>query len=491
MAAARIKAWSEPEPALCSLLFGTQYGTDGLREHMRWRILFFISLGVNLAFGAAWLAVAHRHGSRPTQTGAGSAPGPVRTNVVVRRQFFSWSEVESSDYRTYIANLRGIGCPEQTIRDIIIADVNNLYAHKLATEVVTPEQQWWRIEPDPEVVRAAAEKTRVLNEERRALLTRLLGPDWESGDLANLPRPSRPGIVLDGPVLGPLPADVKQAIQDISARAQDRVRAYLKSQALAGKMPDPVELAKLRQQTRDELAQTLAPQQLEEYLLRYSQDANNLRAEIGQLKYFNATSDEFRALFRATDSIDQQLQLLPASNDPNTVAQRNALLQQRANAIELALGPGRYDQFVLLQDPAYRDAFAAAQEADAPEAADVLYQINLATIQQQAAIRTNTNWTPEQMAIQLKQAELDKAKAVAEALGQEVPPEPPPPPTNAAPPAPPMRTHPYILGAGESAATVATVYGMPLEVIQAANPGIDLRRLKPGDTILVPDSLPK
>ncbi len=43
-------------------------------------------------------------------------------------QPFRWNQIESPDYRTYIAKLRGIGCPEQTIRDIIIADVHSLYA---------------------------------------------------------------------------------------------------------------------------------------------------------------------------------------------------------------------------------------------------------------------------------------------------------------------------------------------------------------------------
>jgi hypothetical protein len=310
-------------------------------------------------------------------------PGLMKTNVVVRRQFFSWSEVESSDYPTYIANLRSINCPEQTIRDIIIADVNALFMRRLATEVVTADQQWWRSEPDPQVVRAAADKTRALNAERRALLTRLLGLNWESGDLANLPRPSHPGIVLDGPVLGVLSPEVKQAVQDISARAQDRLQAYLRAQTLAGKSPDPAELAKLRQQTRDDLARTLSPQQVEEYLLRYSQNANNLRAELGQLKYFNATPAEFRAMFRAADAFDQQIQLLPAGDDPNTAAQRNALLQQRENAIKLALTPERYEQYVLLSDPAYRDAFVAAQQGGDPDAAQVLYRINLATARTQ------------------------------------------------------------------------------------------------------------
>ena len=34
---------------------------------------------------------------------------------------------EAPDYLEHIENLRGIGCPEETIRYIIFADVNNLY----------------------------------------------------------------------------------------------------------------------------------------------------------------------------------------------------------------------------------------------------------------------------------------------------------------------------------------------------------------------------
>jgi len=458
---------------------------------MRWRVLFFVSLGINIVLGAVWLLSApHRAGIRGGAEADQHLSGVVKTNVVIRRQFFTWAEVESSDYRTFIANLRDIQCPEQTIRDIIIADVNGLYARKLATEIVSPEQQWWRSSPDPAVVRAAAEKARSLNEERRTLLTRLLGPSWESGDLANLPRPSRPGIVLDGPVLGVLPVETKQAVQDISARAQERLQAYLEAQRQQGETPDPVELAKLRQLTREELTRTLAPLQLEEYLLRYSQDASDLRAALGQLKYFDATPDEFRTVFRATDSIDQQIQLLGANIDPNTVDQRNALLQQRENAVKLALGPERYDEYVRLQDPAYRVAFADAQKAGDPAAAQTLYQINLATAQEQAAIRANTNLTAEQRAVELKRAELEQLKASVQALGQELLPDEPPAPPKAPPPAPPMPTHPYVLGAGESASSIATAFGVSLQSIQAANPGVRLNRLKPGDIIRVPDSLP-
>jgi hypothetical protein len=43
---------------------------------------------------------------------------------------FHWNQLESSDYRIYISNLRAIGCPPQTLRDIISADVDTLYTKK-------------------------------------------------------------------------------------------------------------------------------------------------------------------------------------------------------------------------------------------------------------------------------------------------------------------------------------------------------------------------
>src|SRR5436190_24378605 len=135
---------------------------------MRWRVLFFVSLGLNVAAMAVWLASSRRlQAPRTTVDTADHPVSTIKTNVVLRRQFFSWSEVESSDYPTYIANLRNIDCPEQTIRDIIIADVNALYSRRRALELVTPEQQWWRSVPDTNILQVAAEKSRALDDERR------------------------------------------------------------------------------------------------------------------------------------------------------------------------------------------------------------------------------------------------------------------------------------------------------------------------------------
>ena len=50
--------------------------------------------------------------------------------IVYRTNAFNWSQLESTDYRQYIANLRSIGCPEVTIKDIILTDVMRLYAQR-------------------------------------------------------------------------------------------------------------------------------------------------------------------------------------------------------------------------------------------------------------------------------------------------------------------------------------------------------------------------
>ena len=454
------------------------------RQIMRWRVLLFVSVLANVIL-AVGLLVSHRRAGAPRNTASLEETNTalVRTNVVVRRQFISWSHVESPDYATYIQNLRSIGCPEQTIRDIIIADVNALYAKRRATEILTPEQQWWRSEPDPQVIKLAADKLIAMDNERRALLTKLLGPDWEGGDLSSLPRPSRQSVALDGPVLGPLSADAKQSVENISARAEDRMQAYLAACRTAGRNPDPAEMARLRQQTRSELAGVLAPDQLEEYLLRYSQTANDLRADLGKLKYFNATPDEFRAIFRATDSLDEQIQLLGDATDPVTVAQRNSLQQKREDAIKLALGADRYQQYQKLQDPLYRQAMADAVQSGNPASADALYGINLAAQNEQNAIQSNTNLTDSQKAIALKQLELDQLRAATAASGQptlpEAPPAPPPAPTG----------QPHVMGQTETASGLAKLYGLSMSAFQAANPNVDLNNLKPGDVIRIPGGI--
>ena len=426
---------------------------------------------------------AYRH-SRES-LGAEAPLVQVKTNVVIRRQFFTWQQVESNDYREYIANLRDIGCPEQTIRDIIIADVNALYARKRATELVSPDQQWWRSKPDADIEQSFNTKITQLENERRALLTSLLGLGWESGDLVSLPRPTRPGIALDGPVLGTLPEDVKKTVQQIVAAFQDQVQDW-RTQQEGRATPDLAALSQLNRQLRKDLMQVLSPIQLEEFLLRYSTTASSLRNELGRLQHFDVTPEEFRAMFRASDSINLQLQALLGVGDAASEQQKVALEQQREEAFRLALGPERYAQYQMLHEQEYREAVARAAESDVAANTPALYEINRATAEEFARIRSNTNLTSTQREIELRKAELEQLKATSAALGEELLPEPPPLPTESAPP--PGTAH--IIRSGETLSAVSKLYGISMSELLEANPDINPTRLIVGQPVHIPFRLP-
>jgi hypothetical protein len=289
----------------------------------------------------------------------------VRTNTIVRRQNFVWSDIESADYTDYIRNLRRIGCPESTIRDIIVADVNQLFLRRHATEIVTPQQQWWRSEADPEVTHAAATNKLALTRERRELLTQLLGPDWES---AEYPFPSAYDLSpLDGPILGRLAPETKAAVHEIERSAQERLRTYLEDVEQAGEPADPAVLARLREESRSALGQILPPAALEEYLLRTSDLASELR---DSLRGVEVTSEEFRAMFRALDPLrhDRRLESAPANATIDPSEQIAQLEKARQNALLEVLGEERYENLQLSRDALYQEASQIVAQAGVPDA---------------------------------------------------------------------------------------------------------------------------
>lgn len=84
---------------------------------------------------------------------------------------FRWSQLESTNYLTYIANLRHIGCPEQTLRDIVTADVEGLYrvrAQDLRGQWAATQNQ-----SQPGLETALQQ----LAAEKKSVIARLLGPD--------------------------------------------------------------------------------------------------------------------------------------------------------------------------------------------------------------------------------------------------------------------------------------------------------------------------
>jgi hypothetical protein len=114
--------------------------------------------------------------SEPASTPA--APAPERPPE------FRWRQIESADYPTYITNLRSIGCPEKTIRDIILADVEKLYQSRLKAWQQTNNEPFWRTAEQRENARReSSRRERELNREKRAMIKAWLGLDYDQAAL--------------------------------------------------------------------------------------------------------------------------------------------------------------------------------------------------------------------------------------------------------------------------------------------------------------------
>ena len=73
------------------------------------------------------------------------APTPGTAAQTAGTNTFDWRRVESADYRQYIANLRASGCPEKTIRDIIAADVNEMFRARAKGQAAsTNRHEYWK-----------------------------------------------------------------------------------------------------------------------------------------------------------------------------------------------------------------------------------------------------------------------------------------------------------------------------------------------------------
>ncbi|MDB6027595.1 MAG: hypothetical protein JWM68_3818 [Verrucomicrobiales bacterium] len=384
---------------------------------MRTRTGLIASLAVNLILGFGWYAATHKSESPSARIIPDSGrPLANSTNKPIAHPTkFTWHDVESADYAAYIKNLREIGCPQQTIRDIIVADVNQLYAHRRESEVQPVEFEWWKSDLDVGVQRKNSAKLNNLEAERKNMLTRLLGPNWEislQDDTAD-----HGGINLNGPVLGDISAETKQNVYEVTTRIQQEMKQLEDAAEKQGRPLDPNEVVRIRQQSRAELQRLLTPEQFEEFLLRYSETAKKMREEFRGVAL---TADEFRNLFRTRDPVEDQLAISSGANDARSIGLRQSLNAQRDAMLRATFGMERYETYKLNQDPLYRQAVTASQQAGVSSTMVApIYQMNQATDAEVARIQNDASLSADEKSDAMVAAEVEREKSLEKLLGPE------------------------------------------------------------------------
>jgi hypothetical protein len=339
-----------------------------------------------------------------------SVPLTNQVNALAIRpqQNVGWEQVDKPEYLAYIESLKLVGCPEDKLRYIILADINELLSKRRVKEAVAHDIQWWRSEPEPSIAGILQEKGRSLEEERARLIAKYLGPESAEEERGEATLWSN--VQLTGPVLGSLPTDVHNTVQEICGRSMERSQAAFWGRINDGQSINQVEMAKMRDQTRVDLKKVLQPDAIEEFLLRYSHNAHQLRLA---LRGFEPTPDEFRKIFRAIDPLDHHLQLEYGGLEALSQEQRERHERQRNAMIQEALGPVRYESFLMTKDPLYRQAQMTALQYGAPPKAILpIYQMTKANEVRKQKILNDTALTPQQKSEALNAVQQEQIRSV-------------------------------------------------------------------------------
>lgn len=388
----------------------------------KWVILL-LSVGLNAALlcgvmgrlqppaAPAWRAQARlparpQVSARPTAAPLPPAPIPAAS--------FHWSQLESEDFRQYMANLRAVGCPEATIRDIVVAEVERLYLERWNQVRRVPPGPFW--DAAHRRRQAQEEKRRVfreLTEEKYAVMRELLGQPWVPYAVHEYYDEEITGLFL-----GFLPEEKQPWVASAAWQWSQRFE-YQREQP--GYLRCPENQAREEAMIQDllrELGNLLTPEELEEGMLRAVSIVHLFSNHDGDLAGFNLTGAEFRELVKLETEIlppwRSEMDWRGSLPDDEEEALK-AKIDERFKAV---LGASRYAEYDRARNDDYRAIYRLVEaEQLPPTTAQRVFELSQAVEQRVEGVRDDPNLDQETKLARLEALQADAVRQVELALG--------------------------------------------------------------------------
>jgi len=280
---------------------------------------------------------------------AAAHPQQVVTNTVVKQM--TWETVEASSYLDYIDNLRRIGCPEETIRDIIFADVNKLYKTKRREATGQKKFEYWKADKMFGLVdKENIEATQELNAERDELLKQLGIESSLESEISQILNPLEQSV-------GFLPEQKQVAVLKEMQGMQTRMAELSKDGEVDVEM---------MQQAQKEMEQSikgmLSEEEYTNYLLQHSGTAKQMRRQIAG---FDPTEDEFLSMFKLKHAFDEEyMSAMFDGADKEERKQYIAAKQTLNEQIRQSLGDERYADYERAHDDQFQQIHSLLKTAD-------------------------------------------------------------------------------------------------------------------------------
>ena len=297
------------------------------------------------------------------QTAPPAASEPV-PEIVETTAPFHWGQLESPDYRIYLANLRGIGCPETIVRDILIADVNELFNARVKALVDEVSGQFWHYlihEKDFEkLINEKGQQLRELDHERGELSATFFGnenPRAEENQRASVAN-NRKRWEQIGDFL-PLEkrAQFATAKEELERAWTDFLRAP--GQNGTQQQAKRKELEAAHDQA---LSEWLTPDELAELRLRQAPAANLRERLVGM----NLTAEEVRAMANIQLATEEAWAAL-SQQDANFKSRTTQLQQQAEAQTRKLLNPEVFAAFQPATDNRYEPIYRMTLRLELPD----------------------------------------------------------------------------------------------------------------------------
>lgn len=343
------------------------------------------------------------HSSAPA---AGNSPAPV-TFVT---NHFGWRAVEAEDYEQFAMNLRAIGCPEKTIRDIVGARARRELDQ--LSRNAAPACSFWTAGLQRAHARRDAERTLAASRAKLlASVERALGREVDIEDGKLMEDFVEQAIVRF--VSGPMSEEKFSRLAGLLVRQEaqvSEVRARTHGVLLA---EDEEELKNLGRQFHEELAALLLPAEREELTAR---PAAMKLADKVQFEATALSPAEIRGVALIRAQFDA-----PATGgwfeDESLTDEEET---QAAQAVREFLGEARYAQFERAGDRDYQALYEVGRDRNLPrEAAVKAFEIRQITAQEAARLRADKSLSDAELQHQFVELQTRAQQGVLQVLGAD------------------------------------------------------------------------
>jgi hypothetical protein len=332
--------------------------------------------------------------------------------VTYTTNHFAWRRVEAQDFEQLAINLRAIGCPEKTVRDIVVA--RGRRALEQISMESAPKVSFWTAGLRRTHAKQEAERqARLSREQIIARLEHVLGPDMFLGEPKLMDEFESQAIMRF--MIGPVAEDTFVRVATKLAWLDKSCEELVSRARGVWLDTDEAELAKLRTRYHRELAALLSPAQLEEMTARMA-----MLPQIDRVKF--ETTDLSPAEVRHLGVLRARFR--DPLSEPHSILGRDSLTDEQELELKAAerqfLGEARFAQLERAEDSDFKTLFSLGQDNNLPrDAAAKVFDLRQLTAQEAEQLRQDKSLSEADREQRLAQIQTGVQEAVLQVLGAD------------------------------------------------------------------------